>query len=70
MAFSAGARGCIGQRYALAESVCILASVVRRYEVLLPEGVARKDAGDRLLKWKAAVTLTPLSAEVRFRKRE
>ncbi|KAF8889572.1 cytochrome P450 [Infundibulicybe gibba] len=36
LAFSAGPRSCIGQRFALAESICILANVVRRYEICVP----------------------------------
>lgn len=34
LAFSAGARSCIGMRFAYAESVCILANLVRLFEIL------------------------------------
>ena len=71
-AFSAGPRACIGQRFAMAESICILASVVRRYEILLPTdvlGLSVKEQEDILTEWKILATLIPTSARVRFRRR-
>jgi len=70
-AFSAGPRGCLGQRFALAESICILASIIRRYEVLLPEkfaGATTEEARRRLFTWTTGITLTPTNTFVRFRK--
>lgn len=71
--FSAGARGCLGQKFAMTESVCLLACLVRRYEILLPADV---DVGSlteadkrRLLAWKTGVTITPANAFVKLRRR-
>nr|GAT59260.1 predicted protein [Mycena chlorophos] len=36
-AFSAGPRSCIGQKFALTESVCLLAALVRTFELAVPE---------------------------------
>ncbi|KAH7912385.1 cytochrome P450 [Hygrophoropsis aurantiaca] len=72
MPFSNGARSCIGQRFALTESVCILANVVRRYEILVPDDLATKsiqEQKDALLKWTTGVTITPTNARVKFRRR-
>lgn len=74
LAFSAGARGCIGQRFAIAESVCVLARLVRRYEILLPEGPrgatgrGREEALREALAWTTGVTITPTNARVRLRR--
>ncbi|EGO03712.1 hypothetical protein SERLA73DRAFT_175316 [Serpula lacrymans var. lacrymans S7.3] len=72
LSFSAGPRGCIGQRFALTESVCILASLVRRYEVLLPENMMHKpfdEQRETMLKWAPGVTLIPTNANIRLRRR-
>ncbi|KAH7925420.1 cytochrome P450 [Leucogyrophana mollusca] len=72
MPFSNGARSCIGQRFALTESVCILANVVRRYEILVPDELVAKSAReqrDALLKWTTGITITPTNARVKFRRR-
>ncbi|KAI0266552.1 cytochrome P450, partial [Gloeopeniophorella convolvens] len=72
LAFSVGARACIGSRFSLTESVCLLACLVRRYEILLPENVAQMDAHERyrlLTKWTVGVTLVPTNAMVRLRPR-
>ena len=71
-AFSAGPRACIGQRFAMAESICILASVVRRYEILLPTdvlGLSVNEQEEILAGWKVLATLIPTGARVRFRRR-
>ncbi|EKM76767.1 hypothetical protein AGABI1DRAFT_131058 [Agaricus bisporus var. burnettii JB137-S8] len=73
LAFSGGPRSCIGQRFAITESVCIIASVVRRYEVLLPQDVLAmklEEQERRLLDWKPGMTIIPANARVRFKKRE
>jgi len=70
--FSAGPRACIGQRFAMAESICILASVVRRYEILLPTdvlGLSVNEQEEILAGWKVLATLIPTGARVRFRRR-
>lgn len=71
-AFSAGPRACIGQRFAMAESICILSSVVRRYEILLPMdvlGLSLNEQKEILTGWRVLATMTPTNARVRFRKR-
>lgn len=69
--FSAGARGCLGTKFATAESVCILAALVRRYEVLPFEDLGKdksfEEYKQRLLKWMAALTITPTNAFVNLR---
>ncbi|KDQ58514.1 hypothetical protein JAAARDRAFT_34328 [Jaapia argillacea MUCL 33604] len=73
LAFSAGARGCIGKRFSLTESICILANLVRRYEILVPEDLLEKGLEERkrvLLSWVVGVTTTPTNARVRVRRRD
>lgn len=78
LAFSAGARGCIGSRFALVESVCILAILLRRFEVLLPpEAIKMQDAGKSwdevykwMTKWTIGVTIQPVNAKVGVKRRE
>jgi len=72
LAFSAGPRGCIGQRFAMTESLCILVSAVRRYEILPPTdvlGLNVKNQEEILTGWKPRVTVVPTNARVRFRRR-
>ncbi|EGO26310.1 hypothetical protein SERLADRAFT_463220 [Serpula lacrymans var. lacrymans S7.9] len=72
LSFSAGPRACIGQRFAYTESVCILASLVDRYEVLLPENLMHKpfeEQKEKMLKWTHSITLIPTNANVRLRRR-
>lgn len=72
LAFSAGARGCIGKRFSITESICLLASLVRHYEILLPDDVDARSASEdfkrHALKWTTGITLTPVHAFVRLRK--
>jgi len=70
--FSAGARSCMGQRFALAETVGILASVVRRYQIRVPDALANKpfeEQKETLLKWTTGITLTPVNAQVKLCRR-
>ncbi|THH05032.1 hypothetical protein EW145_g5094 [Phellinidium pouzarii] len=72
LAFSGGARGCIGKRFASVESVCLLASLVRRYEVL-PVEDARKFASQEefkrhMLTWSAGLTIGPMNVFVKLRR--
>ncbi|KIJ62164.1 hypothetical protein HYDPIDRAFT_182927 [Hydnomerulius pinastri MD-312] len=70
--FSGGARSCIGQRFAITESICILANVVRRYQVLVPDDLAslsRKEQEATMLKWTTGVTITPTNARVKLCRR-
>ncbi|EJC99088.1 cytochrome P450 [Fomitiporia mediterranea MF3/22] len=73
MPFSSGARGCLGQRFSITESVCLLACFVRGYEILPPEeGMKAEKLSEsdkrRILSWKAGITLTPTNAYVRLRR--
>ncbi|KAJ7288951.1 cytochrome P450, partial [Mycena rebaudengoi] len=71
-AFSGGPKDCIGQRIALAESTCVLASLVGRYELSVPEDLAAKlieGQKRELLKWKPGATITPTNCRVRLRRR-
>jgi len=73
LTFSGGARGCIGSRFAMAESVCILALFVRQYEILIPfdlESLSKAEQRSVLLKWTTGVTITPTHSRVRLRRRE
>ncbi|EGO03674.1 hypothetical protein SERLA73DRAFT_101917 [Serpula lacrymans var. lacrymans S7.3] len=72
LAFSGGPRSCIGQRFALTESICILASLVHRYEVLIPENLMHKpfeEQREAMLNWTPGLTLVPTNANVRLRRR-
>lgn len=61
--FGAGPRLCIGRDFALVESVLVLATVLRRFTVEVPDGVAAPEVD-------AAVTLRPRSTlELRLRPR-
>jgi cytochrome P450 len=71
-AFASGPRSCIGQRFAVTESVCILAHIVRRYEILVPEDLDSKTPAEQrksLLQWTPGITITPRNARVRLRLR-
>ncbi|KAG9309955.1 cytochrome P450 [Chiua virens] len=71
--FSGGARSCIGQRFALAEMIGIVASVVRRYRILVPDDLVKKSLEEQkeaLLKWTTGITLTPLNPRVKLSRRE
>ena len=72
LTLSAGARGCIGFRFAMTESVCILALLVRQYGILVLsdfESCSKAEQGDVLLKWTTGVTITPTNSRVRLRRR-
>jgi hypothetical protein len=79
--FSAGPRVCIGARFAMSESVSILANLVYSYEILLPtdvelklkemqnRGVGIVERMNWLCAWSPGVTNTPSRAKVRVRRR-
>ncbi|KAJ7269650.1 cytochrome P450 [Mycena rebaudengoi] len=72
LAFSGGARNCIGQRFALTESVCALASLVRNYEIDIPDSLRALPLEEQkrlLLKWEPGVTMTPTNCSVKLRRR-
>ncbi|GLB42347.1 putative cytochrome p450 [Lyophyllum shimeji] len=71
-AFSGGPRSCIGQRFSVTESTCILAHVARKYEVHIPDDLKNKSWEEQkrvLLAWKPGITITPKNARVVFRRR-
>ncbi|KAF8730610.1 hypothetical protein AX14_005373 [Amanita brunnescens Koide BX004] len=70
--FSQGQRSCIGQRFAVTEAACVLANLIRRYEILLPtylESKPRVEQEKELLEWTPSVTILPTNTRVRLRKR-
>ncbi|KAJ7461725.1 cytochrome P450 [Mycena galericulata] len=72
VAFSAGPRNCIGQRFALTESVCMLAHLVRNYEISLPDNLRVlpfEEQKRTLLNWVPGVTMTPTNCFVRLQRR-
>ncbi|KAJ6564019.1 cytochrome P450 [Mycena capillaripes] len=72
IAFSLGARACIGERFAMTESVCVLANLVRKFEILVPEELRSKSHAEQkkiLLHWVPKLTLLPTDARVCLRSR-
>lgn len=72
MAFSAGPRACMGERFAIIESVCTLANVVRKYKVSVPDELkskSRKEQMKHLLAWVPRMTLIPSNAFVNVTRR-
>jgi cytochrome P450 len=79
--FSAGARACIGIRFALSQSVAILANLIHTFEISLPSEVEIKlndmeARGIRIVErmewlsaWSPGVTNTPQRAKVRVKRR-
>ena len=71
-AFSGGARSCIGQRFALTESICILAQIARKYEICIPDELEDKlfyEQKEIMLAWTPGLTMTPMNAKVVLRPR-
>ncbi|KAF5341535.1 hypothetical protein D9758_012595 [Tetrapyrgos nigripes] len=69
LAFSAGPRACMGERFAYAESVCSLAHIARRYKLSVPEHLVGKPFAEQkriLLQWAPTLTLVPHNASVCF----
>ncbi|KAJ7820990.1 cytochrome P450 [Mycena olivaceomarginata] len=72
LAFSAGPRACIGQRFAVTESVCVLACLVRTYEISVPEKLRAKPFEEQkrsLLSWIPGITMAPTNCVVSLRRR-
>ncbi|KAF8348725.1 cytochrome P450 [Amanita rubescens] len=70
--FSQGQRSCIGQRFAVTEAVCIVANLVRRYEILVPaylESKPKVEQEKELLECTLKLSVTPKNARVRLAKR-
>lgn len=72
MGFSAGARSCLGQKFAQVEAVTIITEIIRRFEVRLDPSVVKpgedvETARRRLLDGcKTVITLTPKPLPVIF----
>lgn len=62
----------MGERFAMTESVCFLANVIKRYEVGVPFALRSKPFAEQkklLTQWIARMTLLPTNAFVTFRRR-
>ncbi len=61
--FSAGARACIGRRFAEVESVCMLALMIRTFDITpVPTNESFEHKRERLLAATTKLTLTPAKA--------
>jgi len=72
--FSAGARSCVGQKFAQVEIVAILVNLCRSYRIkILPKddvkGETREERQTRLLRNVSRLTSTPLNLGLAFEKR-
>ncbi|KAF8556841.1 cytochrome P450 [Imleria badia] len=70
--FSGGARSYIGQRFVITEMIGVIASVVGRYEIRVPDDLAKKpfeEQKETLLKWTTGISLTPVNARVKLCRR-
>ncbi|KAF7316111.1 F-box domain-containing protein [Mycena indigotica] len=73
LAFSAGPRNCIGQRFALTEGACILASLVRNFRLAVPErlrGLSVAEQRESLLAWRPWITMQPFNCSVELSRRK
>ncbi|KAF9053802.1 cytochrome P450 [Hymenopellis radicata] len=73
LGFSGGPRTCLGQRFATTEAVCILASIVRKYEILVPPNLRQKSFEEQkriMLNWHPGITSVPTGAKTVFRLRK
>jgi cytochrome P450 len=72
LAFSVGVRSCIGQRAGQAQSICILAHIVRYYQVSLPPhlaGLPFDEQRSSLLRFLMGASLTPADLKLTFTRR-
>ncbi|KZO90323.1 cytochrome P450 [Calocera viscosa TUFC12733] len=70
--FMIGPRSCMGQRFAQLEGICVLAHIVRQYDILLPvelEKASDEEKKKTLLSWDVRVALTAREVKLRFVKR-
>ncbi|KAF7319130.1 F-box domain-containing protein [Mycena chlorophos] len=70
--FSAGPRICIGQKFAVTEGVCLLATLVRTFELTVPEPLRQapfEQQKESILAWRAGQTMEPTSAYVQLTRR-
>ncbi|EEB89366.1 hypothetical protein MPER_12543 [Moniliophthora perniciosa FA553] len=71
LAFSTGHRSCIGQKFSTTESLCLVANLVRKFEILPPPDLQGRPFSDQksITDWKTWLTTTPSNARVSLRKR-
>ncbi|KAG7448724.1 cytochrome P450 [Guyanagaster necrorhizus] len=72
-AFAGGPRSCIGQRFAITEGLCLIANIVRNYEILVPYDLCDKGVEEQrkiLLHWSPSITILPTEARALFRRRK
>jgi len=79
LAFSMGARSCVGRKFTETELVAALTALISRYSIHLTDEMAAEfkdmklsmaQKAERLLKSKVLLTTTPISVPLVFRKRE
>ncbi|KAK0458736.1 cytochrome P450 [Desarmillaria tabescens] len=71
-AFAGGPRSCIGQRFAMTEGLCLIANIVRNFEILVPHDLRDKGMEEQrriLLEWSPGITILPVGARALFRRR-
>ncbi|PPQ81694.1 hypothetical protein CVT24_003124 [Panaeolus cyanescens] len=71
LAFSTGHRSCIGQKFSTTESLCLVANLVRQFDILPPPDLRDKSFEEQksITEWKTWLTTTPSNARVSFRRR-
>ncbi|KAK7038948.1 hypothetical protein VNI00_010340 [Paramarasmius palmivorus] len=71
VAFSAGPRSCIGRTFATTEVLCIVANLVKEYDILPPADLRGKSFEEQksITEWKTWITTTPSNARVSLRRR-
>ncbi|KAJ7776608.1 cytochrome P450 [Mycena maculata] len=71
LAFSTGPRSCIGQRFSTTESLCLVSTLVRKYEICVPLDLRSKPFSRQrsIVDWKTWLTMTPSNARVSLRRR-
>ncbi|KAL0572021.1 hypothetical protein V5O48_009942 [Marasmius crinis-equi] len=71
LAFSTGHRSCIGQKFSTTESLCLVANLVRQFDILPPPDLRDKPFEEQksITDWKTWLTTTPSNARVSLRPR-
>ncbi|KAK7439367.1 hypothetical protein VKT23_017591 [Stygiomarasmius scandens] len=71
LAFSTGHRSCIGQKFGTTESLCLIANLIRKFEILPPPDLQNKPFSEQksIVDWKTWLTTTPCNARVSLRHR-
>ncbi|KAK7045464.1 hypothetical protein VNI00_007717 [Paramarasmius palmivorus] len=71
LAFSTGHRSCIGQKFSTTESLCLVANLVRKFEILPPPDLQGRPLSEQksITDWKTWLTTTPANARISLRRR-